>query len=111
MDELAKRHQHALEHANERIRCYVVIRDIDKTGVSGAGLVADVAVYPNGKAVISWRSGWRGVETQDSFADMVAVHGHHGATRFIPYEEFYKPVPDSFIPPSWHHETDDDPAA
>lgn len=60
-------------------------RDVDVTGVSGTGTVADGVVFPDGIVVLHWRGEWptsvvwyeRGVEA------VRHVHGHSGQTRVV----------------------------
>jgi hypothetical protein len=82
-----------------RARRFQLQRDVDHTGVSGVGVVADGeefdgpgrVVWPDGR-VQELRSGWvrlvwRGPNSSTvlwgSVRDAMAVHGHHGATRLV----------------------------
>ena len=66
-----------------RLKTFTMERDVDVTGYSGIGIVADGVVFPDGTCVIRWRGpiastvGWADV------ADAIAVNGHDGATRFV----------------------------
>lgn len=59
-------------------------RDVDMTGVSGIGTVADVLELPSGITLVRWRGAhpstaiWPG-----GLADAMRVHGHHG-TQIVP---------------------------
>lgn len=63
---------------------FALIRDIDETGVSGAGMVAEGVEFSDGTCILRWRpvSGY----TQTSIAvwpdsdALLAVHGHDGKT-------------------------------
>jgi len=60
---------------------FAVVRHEDETGVSGAGIVAYGAVFPNGKAVLAWTVEGKpqSVAVYDSIHDLFAVHvGPHG---------------------------------
>jgi hypothetical protein len=81
------------------MRRFVLQRDVDETGVSGTGEVADGVMFdvpasfqfpdgvrlhlPAGWVRMKWRGErsstglWRDLET------MLAVHGHNGATRVV----------------------------
>jgi len=56
----------------------------DETGISGPGLVAYGAVFPNGKAVLAWCAPDRpqSVAVYDSLQDLYAIHvtPHGGKT-------------------------------
>lgn len=65
---------------------FVLVRDVDVTGVSGTGIVAEGVWWPNGDVVaLRWTSEWptsvvfhdRGIES------VKAIHGHGGATRIV----------------------------
>ena len=73
-------------------RIFTLERDMDMTGISGAGTVADGVTFPDGTTVVRWRellpgnpNHARGVRATTVIfptpeADE-ALHGHGGATR------------------------------
>jgi hypothetical protein len=70
------------------MRNFILQRDVDVSGVSGVGTVADGCVFPDGTTVIRWRTTphastvvWASVE------HAIQVHGHGGATRFVWLDE------------------------
>lgn len=66
-------------------RFYEVRRDTDHSGVSGTGLVAEVAEFSDGHAAIHWLS--RRPTTTPHPDGMISIretHGHAGATRIVP---------------------------
>jgi hypothetical protein len=65
------------------IRRFHLARDVDASGVSGTGVVAEGAVMSNGKVVISWLTAHTSVAIYDDIATAEAIHGHGGATRFV----------------------------
>lgn len=70
-------------------RRFELHRDVDVTGVSGTGVVADGIVFPDDMVVLHWRGGWptsvvwyeRGLEAVEH------VHGHDGHTRIVWIDE------------------------
>lgn len=60
-------------------------RDVDRSGVSGAGRVAEGVQFSSGRVALEWCSKWptsvvfhdRGVQSVE------AIHGHNGATRIV----------------------------
>jgi len=65
----------------ERFPTFALVRHDDETGVSGTGIVAHGAVFPNGKAVLAWTVERRpqSVAIYDSIHDLYAIHvGPHG---------------------------------
>ena len=76
---------------NESPSPFYLVRDFDKTGVSGIGVVAEGCVFSDGTAVVRWRElpadseGYqRGVRAStvvhSSVDALLAVHGHDGST-------------------------------
>jgi len=67
------------------MRTFWLQRDIDETGVSGVGRVAEGVEFSDGTVALRWRGEWptsvvfheRGMES------VVAVHGHGGLTRIV----------------------------
>lgn len=58
-------------------------RDNDVSGVSGTGVVADGAVFPDGVTVVRWRGERRSTVVWQDLEDVEAIHGHGGATRIV----------------------------
>lgn len=74
------------------MRRFRVVRDVDVTGISGTGVVAEGVEFTDGTAVMRWldagvsdTSRARGVRPttvlHESVASIEALHGHNGATR------------------------------
>lgn len=60
---------------------YWWVRDLDETGMSGAGRVAQVAVFEDGSAVLRWlaarnTAGVGSSAFYDQLRDLIYVHGH-----------------------------------
>lgn len=60
---------------------YWWVRDVDETGMSGAGRVAQVAVFEDGSAVMRWLASRNTANVGStvcyaSVEDLVFVHGH-----------------------------------
>jgi hypothetical protein len=65
-----------------RPRLFVLVRDVDPTGVSGTGIVAEGVIWWNGTACLCWYGRYPAVTVwADGIAGIEAVHGHDGATR------------------------------
>lgn len=63
---------------------FVLRRDLDVTGVSGTGVVADGVLFPAaGKsvAVVRWRGERGSTVVWDNLTHVREIHGHDGATR------------------------------
>lgn len=64
------------------MRRFMMLRQVDETGVSGTGHIADGVVFEDGTVVVRWRTATPGTTTFASLEHAKAVHGHDGATRF-----------------------------
>ena len=79
------------------MRRFRLVRDVDHSGVSGCGIVADGVVYdhpfavtfpdaerailPAGWVRMTWRTERSSTVLFRSVDDVVAIHGHGGSTR------------------------------
>lgn len=67
------------------VRAFQLERDVDESGVSGTGTVAEGVEFSDGTVALRWTSAWptsvvfhdRGMEAVE------AVHGHGGKTRVV----------------------------
>ena len=69
------------------LRRFYFQRDIDETGISGTGKVAEGVVFPNGKCAFSWNTKIASVVIYDSIEDAITVHSHGGKTKIIFVDE------------------------
>ena len=71
---------------------FLLVRDVDVTGISGTGVVAEGVEYSDGTVVLRWLEAGvpevhkaRGVRpttvVHESVAAVEALHGHGGATH------------------------------
>ena len=60
-----------------------LMRDVDETGVSGTGHVADGVVWHDGTCAVRWRTDTRSTVIYDRLADVEKIHGHGGKTRVV----------------------------
>lgn len=63
------------------IRRFLLVRERDLTGVSGIGIVAEGAMFSDGRSVLHWLREPYAVGMYQSISDLIAVHGHEGATQ------------------------------
>lgn len=63
------------------MRRFMLIRDTDVSGISGEGVVVWGIEFPDGRAAYRWNTATATTCIADSVADVIAVHGHNGATR------------------------------
>jgi hypothetical protein len=65
------------------MRKFTLFRDIDESGVSGAGIVAEGVRFTNGKCVLNWLTKHTSLGIYDSIESLEQIHGHNGKTRII----------------------------
>jgi len=65
------------------MRRFVLVRDIDVTGVSGQGAVVWGICFPDGVCAYRWNTTRRTTCVADCIDDIAAIHGHDGATRIV----------------------------
>lgn len=66
------------------VRTFRLLRDKDISGMSGTGVVAHGAQFPDGLIVLRWRGRWpTSAVFHEGIASVEAVHGHGGATRIV----------------------------
>jgi hypothetical protein len=66
------------------VRRFHLVRDVDETGVSGTGIVAEgVAYNRRGHAALYWRTKHSSACFYKSMEVVEAIHGHGGKTRIV----------------------------
>jgi hypothetical protein len=63
------------------MRRFTLDREVDITGVSGIGRVAEGVEFSNGKCALTWLTGVSSVAVYDSMSDLERIHGHGGSTK------------------------------
>lgn len=58
-------------------------RDVDASGVSGTGRVAQGFVFKDGTCALRWLTEHRSTAVYASLAELEAIHGHNGSTRIV----------------------------
>lgn len=62
-------------------------RDTDLSGVSGLGIVAEGVQFTDGRCALRWLSDKASTALYDNTEDLLAIHGHNGATRLVWLDE------------------------
>jgi hypothetical protein len=65
------------------MKSFWLVRDVDVSGTSGTGVVAEGVVLTCGKAVMSWLTKYRSVAMYESIEELEIIHGHNGRTRVV----------------------------
>ena len=66
-----------------RAATFQLIRDVDVSGVSGIGAVAEGVVFHDGQVALSWYGPFHTTELLPNIGAVHAVHGHNGNTRVV----------------------------
>lgn len=65
------------------MRTFKLVRDVDVSGVSGIGEVAEGVEFDDGQVVICWLSKYHAIGVFDNVHCLEQVHGHEGSTRVV----------------------------
>lgn len=65
------------------MRMFHLRRDVDATGVSGTGIVAEGVLFSNGWVAMTWLGKVTSVVFYPRIEDVEFVHGHGGQTQII----------------------------
>lgn len=65
------------------MRLFELQRDVDVSGASGTGRVAQGVVFDDGRVAFRWLTPTRSTVTFDSIEDMEKIHGHDGKTKVV----------------------------
>lgn len=65
------------------MRRFELQRDVDVSGVSGTGTVAQGVAFDDDTAVVHWLGKRRSTVVWPSVDDVEVIHGHGGATRVV----------------------------
>jgi hypothetical protein len=66
-------------------RRFILQRDVDETGISGTGIVAEGLLCSDGEVFLRWIVGEfrSSVVWAQGIAAVDAIHGHNGKTRIV----------------------------
>ena len=65
------------------MKVFYLERDVDATGVSGTGRVAEGVEFTNGWCALTWLTAHTSVAYYPSLSELEAIHGHEGRTRTV----------------------------
>lgn len=65
---------------------FYVFRNVDVSGNSGRGIVAEGVIFSNGKCVMQWLHDISSVAFFNSVSDLMAIHGHGGKTVVLMWQ-------------------------
>lgn len=62
------------------MRTFILRRNIDVSGISGTGVIAEGVEFHDGQVVLSWFGEHHTIEVSPSIKDVIDIHGHGGKT-------------------------------
>ncbi|WZB39601.1 hypothetical protein SEA_CURSIVE_115 [Streptomyces phage Cursive] len=65
------------------MRLFELHRDVDSSGVSGTGVVAQGVQFDSGQCAMTWLTSWNSVAVYPDLETLEAIHGHNGNTRVV----------------------------
>ncbi len=71
------------------MRRFQLQRDIDPTGVSGTGIVAEGVEFANGKVTMTWLTSVSSIAIYKSMEDVETIHSHGGNSSIVWVDEIH----------------------
>lgn len=65
------------------MRLFNLQRDIDETGVSGTGIVAEGVEFSDGRCAMRWLTPTASTGIYENLEQLVQIHGHNGKSRVV----------------------------
>ncbi len=65
------------------MRTFHLYREVDESGVSGTGIVAEGVMFSNCWVALHWLKEYTCVNIYPSIAEVMAIHGHGGKTKVL----------------------------
>jgi hypothetical protein len=65
------------------MRRFQLVREVDVTGVSGTGVVAEGVVFSTGWVAPTWLTAVNSLVFYPEMANVEHIHGHQGSTRIV----------------------------
>ena len=62
------------------MKTFELIREIDISGVSGTGIVAEGIIFSDGRIAMRWLTETATTVIFDCIEDVQTIHGHNGST-------------------------------
>lgn len=69
------------------MRRFQLVREVDVTGVSGTGVVAEGVVFSTGWVALTWLTAINSLVFYPAMANVEHIHGHQGSTRIVWLDE------------------------
>ncbi len=69
------------------MRRFQLVRDVDETGISGTGTVAEGVQFKNGWCSLIWLTEYFSLVAYPGIDHVEKIHGHGGKTRIVFLDE------------------------
>ena len=70
-------------NTQSNLKRFILQRDIDESGVSGEGLVAEGVEFTGGMVAMTWLSPHKCVNVYDNIKVVESLYGHNGKTKVV----------------------------
>lgn len=74
------------------MKLFELHRDVDETGVSGTGVVAQGVIFDSGQCAMTWLTARSSCAVYASIDDVIAIHGHDDKTRVVQVAHYDAPT-------------------
>jgi hypothetical protein len=68
---------------DSKMRSFILVREEDETGVSGAGVVAEGVEFSNGMCALCWLTPMHSITIFPNVRQLEAIHGHNGRSKVV----------------------------
>lgn len=65
------------------MRLFTLHREVDRSGISGTGIVAQGVEFDDGTCVMRWTTKYASTAIYPSAIELIAIHGHDGSSRIV----------------------------
>lgn len=72
-----------MNSATGKPRIFWLMREVDVSGVSGKGIVAEGVCFHDGQCVLSWFGEFHTLGISPSIEEVEKIHGHNGSTKIV----------------------------
>ena len=72
-----------LLHTGVLVKTFVLVRHVDRSGVSGTGVVAEGVVFSDGVCALRWRTQDASTAVYPDIETLERIHGHNGDTEIV----------------------------